>query len=155
MVKADCGKCGKTWTQHGSGGHCSGCHETFSTGELWERHRIGNYQPGRTCLPAGVRRVGIDERGAIITSSDLIQDREGVWWTPDGLEAHHERVARTREWRFQRRGTENDGLTAHEGTPVGVGEKEGLKSAVTWRGAEKETESTRRDAGRLSERGWL
>ena len=50
---------------------------------------------------------------------------------------------------------DGDGLTGHEGTPVGVGEKEGRRSAVTWRGAEKEAESTRRDVERLRERGWL
>lgn len=48
-----------------------------------------------------------------------------------------------------------DGLTAREGTPIRVGEKEDRRSAVTWLGAEKETESTRRDVERLSERGWL
>lgn len=50
---------------------------------------------------------------------------------------------------------DGDGLTGRECTPIRVGEKKGRKSAVTWLGAEKETESTRRDAGRLSERGWL
>ena len=70
--------------------------------------------------------------------------------TPDGS-----RVARTREWRFQRRGTENDGLTARECTPIRVGEKKGRKSAVTWLGAEREAESARRDVKRLRERGWL
>ena len=50
---------------------------------------------------------------------------------------------------------DGDGLTARDGTPVGVGEKEGRRSAVTWRGAEKEAESTRRDVERLRERGWL
>ena len=92
--------------------------------------------------PDGSRVIGVVRRGA-----------QDVWHAHRN--GHHELVARTREWRIQRRGTENDGLTAREGTPIRVGEKEGRKSAVTWLGAEREAELARRDAERLRERGWL
>lgn len=92
--------------------------------------------------PGGSRVIGVVVRGA---QDEWHAHRNG----------HHELVARTRERRIQRRGTENDGLTVREGAPIRAGENEGRRMAVTWRGAEKENESTRRDVEILRERGWL
>lgn len=67
MTRASHGKCGATWEQRGnSTSHCAGCHETFSTLGLFERHRRGG--------------------GCVDVTEGLIQDEELVWWSPEGLE---------------------------------------------------------------------
>lgn len=51
------GECGKSWTGNGRA-HCSGCHETFSTYGVSDRHRIGAFGPDRRCAdPATVGLV--------------------------------------------------------------------------------------------------
>lgn len=63
------GACGKSWTQRGERtSHCGGCHETFATLGLFDRHRRAGQ-----CLPA----AGVTDRGDM-----LAQDVEGVWFSP-------------------------------------------------------------------------
>lgn len=58
------GECGKTWTGRGRA-HCSGCHETFSTYGVSDRHRIGT--------------LGVDRRCADPASVGLIKSDKGIW----------------------------------------------------------------------------
>ena len=68
-MKARHGRCGKTWTQRGNAtSHCAACHETFANLTLFDTHRAGDHT-ARHCLPP---------------APGLIQDDEGVWWTPEG-----------------------------------------------------------------------
>jgi hypothetical protein len=60
------GECGKTWTG-ASRAHCSGCHETFSTYGVSDRHRVGTPGVDRRCVdPATV--------GLVL--------RDGIWRGP-------------------------------------------------------------------------
>ena len=54
--------------------HCGRCHETFATLTLFEDHRPGI---GLICKPP---------------ADGLVQDKNGVWHTPEGL-ANNERKA--------------------------------------------------------------
>jgi hypothetical protein len=60
------GECGKSWSG-AARAHCSGCHETFSTYLVSDRHRVGEFGVGRRCAdPASVGLV----------------NRNGIWGGP-------------------------------------------------------------------------
>jgi len=59
------GSCGKTWTGAGRA-HCSGCHLTFSTYLVSDRHRTGDYSDRRCLHPSAVGLV----------------ERKGIWGGP-------------------------------------------------------------------------
>lgn len=73
-MKVTHGECGKHWDQQGSRtGHCSGCHETFTSGTGFDRHqRIRGGQS--VCLDP--IEVGLEAR----------EDKTGakVWSLPRG-----------------------------------------------------------------------
>ena len=51
------GACGKSWTGI-TRAHCSGCHETFSTYRVSDKHRTGAFGADRRCVdPASVGLV--------------------------------------------------------------------------------------------------
>ena len=80
MSKTTHGACGTRWTQRGnSTGHCAGCHRTFATSSLFDRHRTGPWED-RLCLDPATEELGTPKRPL-----NVVQDSEGVWWTVEGL----------------------------------------------------------------------
>lgn len=80
------GVCGRTWHQAGNWtSHCGGCHETFASLSLFDRHRVGDHGADRRCLnPAEMTDSG----------APLAQDEHGTWYSPAAraaLRAAHER----------------------------------------------------------------
>lgn len=88
-MKTRHGACGRTWTQRGERtSHCAGCCETYATLSLFDAHRIGPWSDRRCVIPDG-----------------LVQDDEGVWWTPEGLANNvRQRVAGAEAIRHARSG---------------------------------------------------
>lgn len=74
---ASCGGCDATWTGSAAA-HCSACHQTFSSGTLFNRHRSIAGEHGR-CYRPGV---------LIGRSGDpLCEFRDGMWRFPEMSDA--------------------------------------------------------------------
>jgi len=71
--------------------HCGGCHETFSNITLFEDHQ--SFTPVFHCRPVADWSAG------------LVQDEEGVWWTPEGLVSKARNVERLQASKQARTGT--------------------------------------------------
>lgn len=72
------GECGKSWSG-ARRAHCSGCHETFSTDGVADKHRIGTFGVDRRCTdPASVGLVrGVDD---VWRGPSLDPTKRPAWW---------------------------------------------------------------------------
>lgn len=104
MTTTNHGACGRTWTQRGNRtSHCDGCHATFATLDLFDRHRTGPWE-ARRCLDPATENLGTMKRPVAVA-----QDDEGVWSTPEGL-ANREAVG-IRLGQYRARPNAVDGYT--------------------------------------------
>lgn len=70
-----CGGCDASWTALGAA-HCSGCHRTFSSVGLFDRHRTAAGGEHGSCLdPGRLVNASTGERVAFL--------RDGIWRGPE------------------------------------------------------------------------
>jgi hypothetical protein len=74
MKRADCTQCGRNYPTGERGGHCTNCHQSFTSDSAFELHRTGPHP--RTCLTPAQMLALVDAHGAL-----KLQVHSTGWWS--------------------------------------------------------------------------